>query len=79
MVNGDRIGITNLDGILVSAEAVTPDGELALRKELLRLVKIYNYVPSQVEKDYEEALYSEYLKISANKSRSGSTPVGGKQ
>lgn len=64
MVNKDSIGICNLDGILRSAEAVEPDGEQAVRKELLRLVKIYNYVPSAVEKDYEEALYAEYRKKS---------------
>jgi hypothetical protein len=62
IVNGDRIGISNLDGILRSAQAVAPEGELAVRKELMRLVKVYNYVPSPVEKDYEEALYAEYMK-----------------
>jgi hypothetical protein len=62
IVNGDRIGISNLDGILKTAQDVAPEGELALRKELLRLVKIYNYVPSPVEKDYEDALYAEYMK-----------------
>jgi hypothetical protein len=41
---------------------VASDGEGAIRTELLRLVKIYNYVPSQAEKAYEDALYSEYLK-----------------
>jgi hypothetical protein len=61
-VNGARIGITNLDEILKSAKTVASDGEGAIRTELLRLVKIYNYVPSQAEKAYEDALYSEYLK-----------------
>jgi len=62
MVNGDRIGITNLDEILKKAEVVAADGEGVLRRELIRLVKIYNYVPSPAEKAYEDALYSEYLK-----------------
>ena len=61
-INGDRIGITNLDEILKRAKTVASDGEGAIRTELLRLVKIYNYVPSPAENAYQDALYSEYLK-----------------
>ena len=62
MVNGDRIGITNLDEILNKAKTVASEGEMALRGELLRLAKMYNYIPSQAEMAYTDALYSEYLK-----------------
>ena len=62
MVGGNSIGITNLDNILKSAEAVAPEGEKAVRSELLRLVKTFNYVPRPAEKAYEDALYAEYLR-----------------
>jgi len=70
MVKGDRIGISNLDNILMIAQIIAPKGEQALRNELLRLVKIYNYVPSQAEKAYEDALYSEYLRMASKDTRS---------
>ena len=66
MVGGNSIGIANLDNILKSAEAVAPEGEKAVRSELLRLVKVFNYVPRPAEKAYEDALYAEYLKRMAN-------------
>jgi len=61
-VNGDLIVITNLDEVLIRTEAVAADGEGALRRELIRLVRIHNHVPSPAEKAYEDALYSGYLK-----------------
>jgi len=70
MVKGDRIGISNLDNILMIAQIIAPKGEQALRNELLRLVKIYNYVPSQVEMAYEDALYSEYLRMTSKDPKS---------
>lgn len=60
VVGGHRIAITRLDEALEKARAKEPAGEQALRKELLRLVKISNYVPVSAEKDYEEALFTEY-------------------
>jgi hypothetical protein len=61
-IGGPQVGISQLDSILKDARDVESHGELAIRKELLRLVKIYNYVPSSVETAYENALYVEYLK-----------------
>ncbi len=59
-VGGHRIAVAQLDGILEKAKAKEPAGEQALRKELLRLVKLSNYVPVSAEKDYEDALFTEY-------------------
>ncbi|MEM2870116.1 MAG: hypothetical protein QW379_06830 [Thermoplasmata archaeon] len=61
VVGGHRVGIVNLDGILEGARARSGEGEAAVRAELLRLARIYNYVPSSAERDYEEALFAEFL------------------
>jgi len=66
VVGGHRIAIAQLDEIISKAGGKEPAGEQALRRELLRLVKISNYVPASAEKDYEDALFAEY---SARKSR----------
>jgi len=61
VVGGQRIAIAQLDEILKTAEAASSGGENAVRSELLRLVKIYNYVPAPAEKVYGDALLAEYL------------------
>jgi len=60
-VGGHRIAIARLDEILEDARGAASGGERAVRDELVRLAKIYNYVPPPAEKAYEDALYSEYL------------------
>jgi hypothetical protein len=62
IVGGHRIAIAQLDEILEIAAGVASGGEGAVRNELVRLVKIYNYVPPTAEKDYENELYLEYKK-----------------
>ena len=61
-VGGHRIAIARFNEILEKANAAASGGEGTIRKELVRLVKIYNYVPPSTEKDYEDALYLEYKK-----------------
>jgi hypothetical protein len=71
IVGGHRIAITHLDGILEMAKAARSAGERAIRKELLRLVKLHNYVPAPAEKAYMDALFAEYL------ARKGTGPESG--
>lgn len=59
-----QVGISQLDSILKEAGDAESRGEPAVREELLRLVKIYNYVAPGAELAYEEALYAEYKKWS---------------
>lgn len=61
-IGGHRIAIAQLDRILKDAGSMSSGGEGAVRRELLRLVKVYNYVPPSAEKDYEDALFAEYLR-----------------
>jgi hypothetical protein len=59
VIGGHRIAISNLDEILLEAGTDQLKDEGACRQELLRLVKIHNYVPPDAEKAYGEALFSE--------------------
>lgn len=77
VVGGHRIAIVQLDEILRSAAELSHRGEAAVRKELVRLVKIYNYVPPPAENDYEEALYAEYLRRTPPSPSSSSLADGG--
>lgn len=74
VVGGNRIAIARLDETLERAEAAAPGGEGALRKELVRLVRMANYIPAAAEKDYEDALLAEYL---ARKGRGNGSGKGG--
>ena len=61
VVGGHRVAIAQLDEILEAGRAVAGEGEAAVRRELLRLTKIYNYVPRSAEREYEEALFAEFI------------------
>ena len=58
--NGVQVGILNLEGILQEvADLKLVDAE-AIKKELLKRVKIYNYVAPGAEDSYSQALFKEY-------------------
>jgi hypothetical protein len=55
-----EVGIVNLESILKEvADLKLVDNE-AIKKELLKKVKIYNYVAPGAEADYSKALLKEY-------------------
>ncbi len=70
--NNCRITMIKIGGVVVGLAAVSdifkklyelgkkPQG--IDRKELVREVSIYNYIPSEAEKEYAEALIEEYIK-----------------
>ncbi|MCJ7670281.1 MAG: hypothetical protein MUO61_07205 [Dehalococcoidia bacterium] len=63
MPNGSQVGIVNLESILKEvADLKLADNE-AIKKDLLRRVKIYNYVAPSAEADYSKALLNEYEKL----------------
>ena len=63
MPNGSQVGIVNLENILKEvADLKLADNE-AIKKDLLRRVKIYNYVAPSAEADYSKALLNEYKKL----------------
>jgi hypothetical protein len=58
-----EVGIVNLENILREvADLKLVDNE-AIKKELLKRVKIYNYVAPAAETDYSKALLGEYNKL----------------
>ena len=58
--DGSQVGIVNLENILKEvADLKLVDNE-AIKKELLKRVKIYNYVPPAADNEYSEALLKEY-------------------
>jgi hypothetical protein len=65
-VNGQRVAISNLEDIFEEARRHEPNGERAVRNELLRQAKAYNYIPESAEKAYEDALWREYKSTRCN-------------
>ena len=61
-VGGVVVGISMLDEILAEVKEMNLTGENDIGKELLRRVKIFNYVPASVEEKYRTALLQEYMK-----------------
>ena len=57
---GFQVGISNLENILKEvADLKLVDNE-TIKKELLKRVKIYNYVAPSADNEYSEALFNEY-------------------
>ena len=79
VVGGHRTAIAQLDEILEKAKAATSGGECAVRRELVRLVKVYNYVPPPAEKIYEDALFAEYLAQKGHEGARGNGETGDKE
>lgn len=59
MVGNTVVGIANFDGIIEEVRRKNINDE-EVADELLRLTKIYNYVPSSAEEEYKEALLREW-------------------
>ncbi len=58
--DGSQVGIVNMESIFKEvADLKLADNE-AIKKELLKRVKIYNYVAPSAEADYSKALLKEY-------------------
>ena len=58
--DGFQVGIVNLDSILKEAADLKLVDADTIKEELLKRVKIHNYVVPSAEDDYAEALFTEY-------------------
>ena len=58
--NGIQVGIVDLESIIKEVADLKLAADDAVKKELLKRVKIYNYVAPAVDNDYSEALLKEY-------------------
>ncbi len=61
-VGGIVVGISMLDHILAEVREMELPDEKEIGRELLKRVKIYNYIPASAEEKYRIALLEEYLK-----------------
>ncbi len=61
-VGGIVVGICMLDDILEEVNALDLQGRKDIGDELLKRVKIYNYVPKPAEEKYGVALMEEFEK-----------------
>lgn len=59
-VNGATIGLAMLDLVFAEVQALGLTEEMAVRAELLKRVKVYNYVPPPAAGAYAGAVYQEY-------------------
>ncbi len=69
-IGGTAVGIVGLREIFRQLLALGWHDDARLREELLRTVKIYNYVPSGQEAAYAEALWREFV---AHRAAAGAT------
>ena len=61
-VNGATIGLAMLDLAFAEVQALGLTDETAVRAELLKQVKFYNYVPASAAEAYADAVDREYAK-----------------
>ncbi|MGA8849600.1 MAG: hypothetical protein WB564_07260 [Dehalococcoidia bacterium] len=58
--DGSQVGVVNMENILREVAGLKLADDNAIKKELLKRVKIYNYVPPAADNEYSEALLKEY-------------------
>jgi len=63
-VNGLPIGITMLDECIAEVKTQDLKSEPEIRAALLKRVRVYNYIPRNVEDEYARVLFEEYKKSS---------------
>lgn len=61
-IDGNLVGITQLDTIIQEVLALGLNTEKEIRKELLTRLQNYNYIPANKEDSYATALFTEYCK-----------------
>ena len=59
-IDGTKVGISQFDNIFEVISKMSLQNNNQIKNELLRQVKIYNYIPSSAEKSYKEAIFREY-------------------
>ena len=60
---GVQVGIANLENILKEVADLKLVDDETIKTELLKRVKVYNYVASRAEVDYSDALLGEYKNL----------------
>jgi hypothetical protein len=63
-INGIPTGICMFDECIAEVKAQDLQSEVEIRAALIRLIKVYNYIPRNVENEYTRAIFEEYKKSS---------------
>jgi len=63
MAGGSDVGIANLENVLKEVAEMKLAADDAVKRELLKTVKIYNYVAPSADEEYSEALLGEYKRL----------------
>jgi hypothetical protein len=66
-INGLTTGITMLDECIEKVKMQDLKSESEIQAALLQRVKVYNYIPRNVEHEYARALFEEYKKSCVKK------------
>jgi hypothetical protein len=66
-INGLPTGICMLDECIAEVKTQEVKSEPEIRAALLKRVKVYNYIPPNVEDEYARALFEEYRKLPVKK------------
>ncbi len=61
-VNDATVGLAMLDLVFAEVRDLGLTDEAAVRAELLRRVKVYNYVPAPAAEAYADAVHREYAR-----------------
>ncbi len=61
-VDGTVVGLSMIEQIFQDVAGADLIQDTAIRSELLRQVKVYNYVPASAEETYADAVFEEYQK-----------------
>lgn len=62
MIDGQEIGIAQLDEILTKVSAMNLGSEEAIGQALMKQVRVHNYVPRSKEQEYRNAIMNEYAR-----------------
>jgi hypothetical protein len=64
-INGIPTGICMLDECIAEVKMQSLTNEREIQAALLKRVRVYNYIPPNVEGEYTHVLFEEFLKSSA--------------
>jgi len=65
LIDGKETGIDHLEFVFEEVKKLKPDDDTVISDEILKRVKIFNYVPTKKTAEYSGALIREYRKFLA--------------
>jgi hypothetical protein len=66
LIDGKETGIDHLDFIFDEVKKLRLDNNSVISDEILKRVKVFNYVPTKKTAEYADALLAEYRKFLTN-------------